>query len=455
MHRDGGELRRDALRRALPLEDELASDADGVESSWKHYLTLAQQASAEADTLGEAYVQSGLDNKTGRSYRMTRRRRSFRSHRFGDERAASIRGTAVDPSRLLQILSGQSRDLTKVRPPTNQTCSPTQSCDPGYTCVVSQCIVDLSNIDGLGVTDDTLRADLPRLSECLSDESSDTYVPLGSPQRTVCLWHTGDPRNICQGATDAMPCPSLAPPGSTCTAHPDGAVPDTASAGLGLIDNGDASSDQPPPSGSIDVAGLFSDPCGDIRLIRAIDAGTFTPSDAVSARNGLVDTIKETNKLHLLNAQALAKNVGFEARYGSYVAVLLNGSSAHETGKPWVGPQAGSWPCAASDHAYATKCGPTCLFGDYANGGCDQAHMSERLRMNDRLTRAVMAINASLTASGPALDVNNKDAGVGSSTASFGPSRGLRGPALASTRNSAVTLPTPLSAPSSRPLERD
>ncbi|MFO0570862.1 MAG: hypothetical protein U0263_34815 [Polyangiaceae bacterium] len=44
----------------VPLENELTSDSDSFESSWKHYLTLAKQAAAQADQLGEKLVELGL-----------------------------------------------------------------------------------------------------------------------------------------------------------------------------------------------------------------------------------------------------------------------------------------------------------------------------------------------------------------------------------------------------------
>jgi hypothetical protein len=44
----------------VPLENELTSDSDTFESSWKHYLTLAKEASARADELGEKLIQLGL-----------------------------------------------------------------------------------------------------------------------------------------------------------------------------------------------------------------------------------------------------------------------------------------------------------------------------------------------------------------------------------------------------------
>ncbi|MCA9632882.1 MAG: hypothetical protein KC766_34755, partial [Myxococcales bacterium] len=47
----------------VPLENELTSDSDQYENSWKHYLTLARQAAAKADDLGQKLVDIGLQQE--------------------------------------------------------------------------------------------------------------------------------------------------------------------------------------------------------------------------------------------------------------------------------------------------------------------------------------------------------------------------------------------------------
>lgn len=44
----------------VPLENELTSDADPYENSWRHYLDLAKQASIRADELGREIIEFGL-----------------------------------------------------------------------------------------------------------------------------------------------------------------------------------------------------------------------------------------------------------------------------------------------------------------------------------------------------------------------------------------------------------
>jgi hypothetical protein len=49
-----------------PLENELTSDSDGYENSWKHYVTLAKQAADRADRLGQQMVEYGLQQEIRR-----------------------------------------------------------------------------------------------------------------------------------------------------------------------------------------------------------------------------------------------------------------------------------------------------------------------------------------------------------------------------------------------------
>lgn len=44
----------------VPLENELTSDSDQYENSWKHYLSLAKQAALKADELGQKLIDIGL-----------------------------------------------------------------------------------------------------------------------------------------------------------------------------------------------------------------------------------------------------------------------------------------------------------------------------------------------------------------------------------------------------------
>ncbi|MFI5296979.1 MAG: hypothetical protein ACHREM_02685 [Polyangiales bacterium] len=45
----------------VPLQNDLTADSDPFENSWRQYLTLAQSAAQNADTLGQQLIQQGLD----------------------------------------------------------------------------------------------------------------------------------------------------------------------------------------------------------------------------------------------------------------------------------------------------------------------------------------------------------------------------------------------------------
>jgi hypothetical protein len=45
----------------VPLENEITSDSDPYENSWRHYLTIAQQSAANADALGQQLIQQGTN----------------------------------------------------------------------------------------------------------------------------------------------------------------------------------------------------------------------------------------------------------------------------------------------------------------------------------------------------------------------------------------------------------
>lgn len=50
----------------VPLENELTSDSDAYENSWKHYLNLAKQAASNADALGRELIDTGLQKELRR-----------------------------------------------------------------------------------------------------------------------------------------------------------------------------------------------------------------------------------------------------------------------------------------------------------------------------------------------------------------------------------------------------
>lgn len=93
----------------IPLEDELTDDGDGVESSWKHYLTLAQNAAAESDALGKEYVEASL-NKDVRAETVSLRTLDQQQRAAAElDKLQQICGTSINPERLLRVM-GEATD---------------------------------------------------------------------------------------------------------------------------------------------------------------------------------------------------------------------------------------------------------------------------------------------------------------------------------------------------------
>ena len=95
----------------MPLENELSEDGDGVESSWKHYLALARDASAESDARALEYLRGEIDLEGAE---LSQNERAIGAL----EELQQICGSSADVSLLLDKLTGEdgSREiLARVR----------------------------------------------------------------------------------------------------------------------------------------------------------------------------------------------------------------------------------------------------------------------------------------------------------------------------------------------------
>lgn len=93
----------------LPLEDELSTDHDDTESSWRHYLDLARRAVDHADALGEEFVQAALQDDL-REEEVDIRRTQQEERALGEfQRIQEICGSAADPNKVLDLL-GKNTD---------------------------------------------------------------------------------------------------------------------------------------------------------------------------------------------------------------------------------------------------------------------------------------------------------------------------------------------------------
>jgi len=373
----------------LPLEDELSGDADGVESSWKHYLALAKLAATHADQLGNEYLQQGVEYE---SRLETVELSDEQKEQLAQDKALAAVvelqdtcGTAIDPVRLLKLLSTPSEpgvlfrdgsDLKLVRDD-NQT----PPCGEGYQEILGQCVVDFERLKFL-YRNDPIYSDLVRLSACLSDDSVKSFVHLGSKERPVCLWHEiNDPRTVCKDSDAAHPCPILSYQGKCDNLElPEGGPARQVVAvteALKFFESNEL------PTFNKDALNVELNICDRIRAMR----GSAAASD-------LFDSVRQSNRFAPLKVKEKAQEIGFEARYGGYAAISLNGGVRYSTGTPWIGPQVSSWPCAAAE---VRGCGDA---GEGPGLFCQQfdcLNELERSKANDRLARATIAIAASVT----------------------------------------------------------
>ena len=374
-----------AFDARLPLDDELTKDTSGVESSWKHYLTLARQAARQADELGQQFLQSGLAID---EHQETIELRNEQKEELVEDRALhaigelqETCGTAVDPVRLLHILStgtdGTTLDLMR----TDQHCgSPVDSaCPSNFVCIAGACVADLNRLLA-SFQNDPIYSDLKRLADCINGDDVKDYVHLGSKKRPLCLWHEfNDKRRICEGADKDHPCPILSANGTCNNLNvPAGKVKVVVTESLAFLDTTDL-----PTPGLIKLS-----VCDRIRLLRA------------NPRQGDdLNAIVRSNRFNWLKARQLANRIGFEAKYGGFASVRLNGAGIFTTGSPWDPPLVKVMP---TDPSPPWPCGPAAVQGCPTSGPapgllCKVANcgdLDSRSDMNDRLARAVIAIAA-------------------------------------------------------------
>lgn len=356
----------------IPLENELISDFDPVESSWRHFLQRAQEAASHADQLGEDLIRSGIEL-------------DVRSEQAIDE---------------LENLCGVSLNIDDLTMPAGadavgNVCNATTPCPAGYRCADGGCVVDpiavaLAN----AATDDDRR----RLTECLGDSTIVPWTTLGhSP---LCLWWIpGDPSTICAGEDDLRPCPFNgevvtrvpgAPAVSTCNANqvPAGytaiPVPET----LGFF----VAHEEPPPRD--DGRRPADVPCGFLAFLHYLDVDSY--------RNRVFAAFDPSN------LRPIARQLTFRPAAGDFGSVLLNDAPWLSTGTSTRGPGT-RWPCGprewhdqcptevgTTDDPAASETPFFCLdLSEWCDPDqhdpLDSATRIRRARANDLMARAVLA----------------------------------------------------------------
>jgi hypothetical protein len=362
--------------KRIPLEDELSTDSDDLESSWQRYLALAEQAASESDLLGQDYVRAAVEVEQNAASVEERERGQLENAAAKLGELQAVCGTAVDPASLLAAVSSLVKQLKPYAPPLSIGNFATSifdfgACTPGADdgnpltkCSAGRNVPDLAAI---------INSD-PKLSElkrCL--KSMDTYGRVHLGTKTVCIW-PGVDGNLCSGAPMGQLCPEIADDNDAC---PVGAT--RVDQGLGYFDT---------EATMPDVPGLTM--CGTIRALRSMPG---TPLATGAFRN-LVGK-------NMFNPTYLERPT-FEARYLTHGAILLKNSVRWSTGSPTEGAQTSSWPCSAS--AKALNCGPS-SDGTFTIDGLfcqarDCTVESERSSIIDRMIKAVAAAQLMRTVNG-------------------------------------------------------
>lgn len=363
----------------LPLENELTSDGDAIESSWRHYLNQAMNAANFADQLGEDLIRSGLDM-------------DLRAEAAMDE-LQDLCGVAINlpsPTGIADL----SQDGGEC------DCS-TGSCGcPGldeYTCQSGRCMLD--PIKALAVHGGIADSDMERLAACIGDSALVEWATLGNLK--LCLWESGG--EYCAGETDDMPCPYFAGSDGTCNPDkmPSGASPIVVDRTLNIFPAPADEGEQRDPPDPTEY------PCEILASWRNAFSGA---------------TLADLEGSSFLRPEVfgpLARRLKWEPLPGDFSRITWDDGTLFSTGSPYSETATDLWPCGAapvppdgipgnlcpdvgetsqtSDDVAGHNgalfclqgvCGADPMTGVVAQSGAGRA---KRARMNDLLARAVIA----------------------------------------------------------------
>jgi hypothetical protein len=327
-----------SIDERMPLEDELSNDQDGVESSWKHYLTLARAAAVESDRLGEEYINAalGVDERNEEL--------SIRAQQQQEKAAAELEalqdicGTAVDPAALLKVIGSNTEGDFDLNNIDHGPCTGTLNADlpegapPGSVCQAGRAILSWTVLA-------EAEPELKELANCIASFADTISTSFGDLD--VCAW-TDDDGALCS-PVDGYRCPDLKhsyvdpmtmEESSKCST-PSGKKEFIVSKDDALRLFSTIATLPPAPKKSL---------CDSIRVLRKNPAGD-DPERAAMLKE-LVDS-NHFDQTWLLRHR---NRIQFEATVGGYVEVKIDGKRAFGTGSAQVGPSS-EWPCGATGQA--------------------------------------------------------------------------------------------------------
>lgn len=334
----------------LPLENETTADyADPYESSWKRYLSLADQAAREADLLGRQALESSLQMD-------------------------SISEAALSE---LQQLCGASVNLDPL--------ASLLSRNPDRTAL--DLLFDQS-------ANELEESQLARLRACLSDETLVPYVTLGD-------------RKLCGWTLKKTPESTVRDLNSFCQAHPSDTSPPLLPCPR-AVTAGDAGECQVPDADRYmpvligehpdEILGYFAKsfddstanpllmnpPCEKLREFREkLYDQEASDTDILSAWS---EAFGKTGFFTPENASTLAPLVSWEAEFGSHSRLLVGGIVHTSTGDIVKGPSDNGICGAAAASDMCPTSAPHSLLCN--NVDCDD--VSVRAALNVRIAKAAI-----------------------------------------------------------------
>lgn len=349
----------------LPLENELSEDQDGVESSWKYYLTRARDAANASDALAREYVSMRLlEEQRGES----QAQRAEDIQRAQEEKASAaldrvqqICGTSVEPEWLLIRASSA---------PTND-CEPEDLPPPDMECVNGTWVLSLQKV--LTGSD---HPEVEKLGRCLRSLEDPKNLQLSKSE--LCYWED-DAGNICgrewedeeDRPESSAECPKRVP--SLGCEAPYELAPIPLENSLQLFELPET-----------DGENVDDDTCSDVRLIRSkVAANTVTDGSSVSEALG---RLRASGIFSVPRLNELRGQLSVRATYGNYVSIDLGGRRWLSTGSAMEGLTGATWPCADEP--------PTglCAADGIRCETYDCSDDNQRIGLNDRLLDAFMAL---------------------------------------------------------------
>ena len=359
----------------IPLENELTSNGDDIESSWRHYLEMAEQAATRADMLGEELIRNGLEND-----------------RRSEGAIDSLENICGVPINLSSVGGISTRTASAV--PRNVARSG-GACPAGYSDQGGSLLPCVLDPVAYAATQAASDEDAAQLSSCLGVGTPVLATLANVP---VCVWtNGGDVRTVCENSNADFPCPfeaqtpTMSPTCDSTRVRPGFGYTATLVTNplgfFGIPEPRRNPSEHPPEETD------NSNPCVALANLRAEE--TPRHRAAVDAARGSMFSSAALS--------SISSRIGFRAGAGDVARVTFDGTTILRTGYS-DGRTVGSpeWPCAALP---VGSYGPNAICPSMAAGSAttnfagpsinclriDCSQPDQRAQANDMLARAVIA----------------------------------------------------------------